>query len=543
ALSLGALPYFTVRSLARMFVALVFSISFGLAYGIVTARSVKAERVLMPILDVLQSIPILGFFPAAIYFFIALFQGTPVGVEIAAVFLIFTSMAWNLAFAVYESISTIPQDVRDVSQALGLRGFSLFKNTFLPASVPRLVYDGMLSWAAGWYFLVAAEIITIGSESYVLPGLGRFLAESVYSGHFGNAMIAFGVLVAIIVGIDIAVWRPLEAYATRFKYETAGAAEPSYQGRSYASRVAGVLTRFPVPVGYLAEAGRAVTPTISRGLTVIGRTSEAIHLRLARDRRVRLALVALLFVLLGSVFAQFAGGQVSAVISSLYDFVTDKALTQNLVFIPAAIGYSMLRLTIACVIGLSWTLFITTRIVRSKRLFSILMPLFQTVAAIPPTAYFPFIVALFIGLPAGLELASIVLVLTGMQWYLLFNLVAGAKSLPADIDEAGRAFGLRGWMHIRYVVLPSIYPSLVTGCITAWGGGWNALIVSEYIVFAGTAYSVLGIGAMLDVAAYELGSVPLLVASVLALCATVIILDRLFWKRLYHHATTRYRIE
>lgn len=195
------------------------------------------------------------------------------------------------------------------------------------------------------------------------------------------------------------------------------------------------------------------------------------------------------------------------------------------------------------VVILLGSLFVAIKIMRSKRLFSLLMPIFQTAASIPPTAYFPFIVVLFVGYPAGVELASIILVLTGMQWYLLFNLVAGVKSLPADLDEAARALGVRGWMYNRRVLLPSLYPSLVTGCVTAWGGGWNALIVSEYIVFAGTTHTVLGIGAMLDVAAYELGSVALLVVSVLALCSAVILVNRLFWRRIYHRATSRYRIE
>ncbi len=546
--SVTMLPFFTLRSLARLFAAFILSLGFGIFYGIAAARSVRAERVLLPILDVLQSVPILGFFPAAIYFFIALFQGSQLGVEVAAVFLIFTSMAWNLAFAVYESVSTIPRDLQEASGAFGLRGWMLFRRELLPACIPKLIYNGIMSWAGGWYFLVAAETVVIGSESYNLPGIGRFIAETTYAGDFGDAVLAFGLLVGLILMIDVAVWRPLEGYAQRFKYEAVGETEAVHRGRSYASRLSGVLTRFPAPVGALLAASKAISPAITHGLSAIERTSERIHPRAwmkpSRSLKIGLWGFALVVAVLSAyVAAQLIIGQGAVFVASFYQLLFDPVVAENAVLIPAAILTSMARLTIAYFISLGWTLFIAIRMARNKRIFSFLMPVFQTFASIPATAYFPFLVVLVIGLPAGLEFASILLVLTGMQWYLLFNLIAGAKSVPGDLDEAARGLGLGGRTYMRKLMLPALYPSLVTGSITGWGGGWNALVVSEYVVFGATTYKVFGIGALLDMAAYELGSVALLLVSVMVLSATVVIINRLFWRRLYRYVIARYRID
>jgi len=545
---LTSLPYFALRSLLRMFAAFGLSILFALFYGIPAARSGKAERVLIPTLDVLQSIPILGFFPAAIYFFIAISEGSQIGVEFAAIFLIFTSMAWNLAFAVYESVSTIPADLEEASTAFGLRGWVLFRRQLLPACVPKLVYNGMMSWAGGWYFLVAAEIITIGSQSYYLPGLGRFLAESTYAGHFANALIAFGVLVSLILAVDLTIWRPLEAYAVRFRHETVGGIESIHRGRSYASRIAGILTRFPVPGEHFPRVSKSLQPMVFHSIVTLGRVPSRLHLRavLASSRTVRIAVSAFVIssvFLFVYILEDLVTTQYASFSASVHQLLVDPIVARNVSLIPEAVGLSMLRLAIAYAISLAWTLPVAIKMGRSKRAFSTLMPIFQTLASIPATAYFPFLVVLVIGLPAGVELASILLILTGMQWYLLFNLVAGAKNVPADMDEAAKAFGVRSRIYLRKVMFPSLYPSLVTGSITGWGGGWNALIVSEYIVFGATTYKVLGIGALLDVAAYELGSVALLLLAVVSLSATVIAVNRLFWRRLYRYVTARYKAD
>ncbi|MCP8320750.1 MAG: ABC transporter permease subunit, partial [archaeon] len=209
--------FYTLSSLIRILIAFLISLAFAIPYGIIAARKARAEKILIPILDILQSVPILGFFPAAVFFFIALFGGSWLGVEFAAIFLIFTSMAWNLTFAVYEQVSSIPKDIEEASESFGVKGLMKIRRLYIPATIPKLVYNGIMSWAGGWYFLVAAEIISLGSKTYILPGIGSFLASSAYKGDFGNAFLGLGALITTILLIDIFVWRPLEAYANRFK--------------------------------------------------------------------------------------------------------------------------------------------------------------------------------------------------------------------------------------------------------------------------------------------------------------------------------------
>jgi len=539
------IPFYTLSSLIRMLIAFLLSLAFAITYGIISARKARAEKILIPILDILQSVPILGFFPAAVFFFIALFGGSWFGVEFAAIFLIFTSMAWNLTFAVYEQVSSIPKDIEEASECFGVKGWTKIRRLYLPASVPKLVYNGIMSWAGGWYFLVAAEIISLGSKTYTLAGIGSFLARSTYSGDFENAFLGLGALITTILLIDIFIWRPLEAYANRFKYDYVSAIEPSKGVVFPLSRLTSFLVRYPRPLIHTLS-GKIVT-IFSNVFSMAGNFFTKVYSKLIENIIVTkifsYSVVLILFSAFAYELALLILEQGPLFMESFRLLFVENETAQLVFSIPSAILLSMIRLFVAYLIAVAWTLPVAIKISKSPRLFNSLMPIFQTLAAIPAVAFFPFIFVLLIGLPYGQEFASILLILTGMQWYLLFNLIGGVKSIPGDIEEVAKTFNAKGGVYWRRFLLPSIYPSLVTGSITGWGGGWNALIVSEYIMLSGKVYSVLGIGALLDMAAYELGNVALILLCVFAMIVVIFTINRLVWRRLYRIIIERYRIE
>jgi NitT/TauT family transport system permease protein len=529
--SLRQLPYYAVCSFSRMLAAYVLALIFSLVYGLLAARGRVWERVMLPAIDVAQSVPVVGFFPAAIYFFVALAHGSRFGVEMAAVFLIFTSQAWNMAIGVFESVRTLPNDSLEALDAFGATGWLRLKRLLLPACVPKLVYNSILSWVAGWYYLIACEIIAVGPAHYELPGLGSYLMKSADKGRTGELIAGLLTLLAIIILMDGIVWQPLSEWAEKFRYEFAASSEPMR------------------PLGILAVLG-SVGPTMLRFFRAILRPLlRAIHRALAatppfelakhpflmrawRWVRIGLAAAALFIVTRGLI------GGTLALIRTLME-PWPAAVRQ----IPLATGASVLRLIAAYAISLAWTVPCAIAASESPHFARRLAPFAEIVGSMPATALFPLIVIFVIRVTGGMNLASILLILTGMQWYVMFNLLAGVSQIPADLKEAVRSFGLSRFATWRKLTLPAILPSLITGSITAWGGGWNALILSEYFVYRGTTYKVFGLGAMLDDATYQTGNGLMILLTLLSMVLVVIMLNRLVWRRLYDIATDRYRID
>ena len=521
-------------SLLRQFAALILSYLFAIPYGIVAARSRRAESVMLPILDILQSVPILGFFPVAVLFFIAVFGGSRMGVELAAIFLIFTSQAWNLAFSTYESVSAIPNELLDASKAFKLGRIGRIMKLYLPSCVPKLVYNGMMSWAGGWYFLVAAEIITIGSEEYRVPGIGSYIAEATYSGNLGHALLGLSALIFSVVIVDLLLWAPLRGYAERFKYEAFATYEVK-QPALYQRSLKWLEKRLKRPSLHTARL-RGLEKTTREIVSIVYRPlpKVKIHAKLIRILLIGLVVVLVTFISLS---------QYGRLVKSVGEFVgalKEPRFLEELSLLPQALLASLARLSLAYVASLAWTLPLAAWLAwRGAAVFSILTVL----ASIPATALFPLIINVTIHLPYGLLLTSIILTMTGMQWYILFNLIGGFRSVPSDIVEAARSFGLRRLSLWRKVMLPAVMPALITGSITGWGGGWNALIVSEYINYGGETYTVLGLGSMLDRAAYELGNLNLLLITLITMTSTIVLMNRVIWRRAYHYTLDRYRFE
>ena len=535
----AVLPLLAVFSLGRMVAAYLLALVFAIAYGTTMALSKRAAVVMLPLLDILQSVPILGFFPAALVFFVSTFQGHPAGLEIAVVFLIFTSMAWNMAFGVYESITTIPKDLEDADRVFAVRDWLRFRRLVFPAMVPKLVYNSMLSWSNGWFFLVASEIFTgLRGETYVRPGLGAFIAERGNAGDVPGILIGIAVLAGVVLTLDALIWRPLSIWSERFRIETTGTGQP-------VPRVPGVyerltwLPRFTPLRQWLGARVRPVVESYSRLAVRLDRATSAHRGLMRAIRWIDLAMFIAIFLVV-----------VTTGLAGLTRMIL-RPLPPAASAIPDATLRSLARLALAYGVSLLWTIPVAVFVGRNPRASRVLTPLIEVSASIPATALLPLILGFAIAVTRSVgaesELAAFLIALFAMQWYLLFNVIAGVRAIPGDLEEAARAFGLRGLTYWKRLVFPAIVPSVLTGSITAWGAGWNALIVSEYIRFGGETYQVPGIGAMMDIATFGAPPVPpdseLLLLSILTMVVVVLAMNKLLWRPLFKRAIARYRLE
>ncbi len=535
-ISFYAIPYDALRSMIRMTAAYFASILFSFAYAYAMYANRHAEKILQPILDILQSVPILGFFPFAIFLFVRAVNGNEIGWEFASIFLIFTSMTWNMTFGIFDSFVGIPEDLKQTSKLYGLSGWRRFRDLYFPATVPKLVYNSMMSWAAGWYFLVPAEYIaSVAKGGAVLPGIGSMLYVSAQKGDISLMTATFAFLILIIVIMDIIIWRPLNAWSEKYKYEYTAVSTGTHQINQFPMR------RYFQWIPVRSGTGRAISGAVRRGAEGFNTAGHKIATFYADTRRVwRYVFAAAGIIIVVGIIV----GAVEA-ISSIYKLLIVSGKIYAAV-LPLALGLSLARLVIAYIISLAIAL--PLAIVSTRRGSGrLIMPIAEIVASVPATAVFPIIVFVLIGVTHGLNIPAILLITTGMVWYLFFNLAAGMRTIPSEIIEAARNYGLKGSLYAKRVLLPAMFPSLVTGSITAFGGGWNALIVSEYVqsISPNTPpYSVLGIGELIDRAAYATPpNTPLLILSLIVMILAVIAINRLFWKRLQGIAERKYRIE
>ena len=528
------LPLFALFSTTRMVLAYLLSLVFAITFGATAATNKRAAVIMLPLLDVLQSVPILGFFPAALVFFVVTFQGSPVGIELAVIFLIFTSMAWNMAFGVYESLTTIPVDLEAAAASFGLRGMLRFRLLALPAAIPKLVYNSILSWSNGWFFLVASETFTAFGGTYTRPGLGSFITNAGIAGDATGIALGIGVLAAVVLALDTFVWRPLGVWSERFRMETTGHEVPRAPSPYERFRW---LPRFPRLRRTFRTAIQPVVTKYHRASARLDRTYSA-HPQVLRD--IRYVDLAMFAAILALVVVVGVLGLARLFLSRLPEAAAE---------LPRAAASSFIRLGLAYGIALAWTIPLAAWIGRSPRGSRYITPVLEVAASLPATALLPIIVGFALIVTASLgpaaELSAILIALFSMQWYLLFNLIAGVRGIPEDLEEAARSFGLRGRAYWRRVLLPAMVPSLLTGSITAWGAGWNALIVSEYIPFLSPPPHVSGLGYLLDIATFRkpLPDNEMILLTILTMIVIVLAMNKLLWRPLYKRAAVKYRVE
>jgi len=522
-------------SFLRMCAAYVASLGFALAYGYYAATRPQGERVMVPVLDILQSVPILGFFPVAIVALADLTPNSWVGPNIASVFLIFTSMSWNLVFGVYESVKTLPIDLREATDSFGVRGIQRFRQVLFPAMVNRLVYNSVLSWTAGWFFLVEAEIFTT-NKGGALPGIGSYLSFAA-GGHNGTAFLTGLVLLVILIALlDFGVWRPLGRFAERFRYDQS----PSGEGDLGSSGLTN--TRFRRAAAYITRGVRSGVTRVSTPLVQLA----AIPFRSTAGRlRRNEHHPALYYGILGGILVG-VWLLLIAIIVAIFNVFSSPLLPSvrgQILELPLAMGASLIRVVVAFAFCLAIALPLAVLMSRRPRAARVGLPVVEVIASFPATALFPVIIFELLPYISG-EGAAVLMLMTGMLWYLFFNLLSGVRSLPPDLEEASRSFGVKGRGFFTKVLLPGIFPALITGSITAFGGGWNTLIVAEYLnVGASQKFQLLGVGSAIDIGYAEPNGLPLMVAALLTLVITVIAINELIWKPLYRRAVEKYRYD
>ncbi len=518
----SALPWYAALSLRRISLAYALSLLFSLAYGRLATANRRAEQLLMPLLDVLQSVPILSFLPVVLLSLSTILPQSAAA-EFTSIILIFTSQVWNLTFAWYQSLTTLPKELQEASSIFRFNGWLRFKMLELPFAGISLIWNSMMSWAGGWFFLMAAEIFTVGQRDFRLPGLGAYLQEAANQENFRAIAWGLGTLILIVLLLDQVIWRPLLAWAARFKVELVSDQGPPTSWFYDAWRNARLVTGFQDKIIYPAQEKIDAWLLAHHPMREAGQSA---------SKRQSLLYGVILFILAAAL---------------LYG-----AFRAGLMLLRLPLGQwgqiglgllaTLLRVGLALLIALAWTVPLGVAIGTNRRLAAFLQPLVQVTASIPATAIFPIFLIFLLRLPQGLNIAAVLLMLLGTQWYLLFNVIAGTSAIPQELKYTASLLQLKRGQRWRTLILPSLFPYLVTGSITASGGAWNASIVAEHVVFGGQTLHVIGIGATIAQATAS-GDYPLLLAATLSMILTVVLINRLFWRRLYALAEEKYRME
>lgn len=524
-LSPSALPWYAFLSVGRMTAAYFLSLLFSLFYGYAAAYNRTARIVLMPLLDILQSVPILSFLPVVLLSFSSILP-TGFASELASIVLIFTSQAWNMTFSFYQSMTTLPTELREAGAIFRFSPWLRFKTVELPFASIGLIWNSIMSWSGGWFFLMASEIFHVGDRDFRLPGLGSYLQTAANQGDTPALLLGLGTLVTIIILLDQMVWKPLLAWADKFKLEMVESDEPRTSwfldlvSRSWLVEKFG--SRFWAPFTERVDHKMEISP-------------DALipHLEKA-DGNGRPSAAALSLGILFTLVVLYGGYRAAALLLSLP--------LSSWLQLGTGLLATFTRVSIALFITLLWTIPVGVAIGMNRRLAFVLQPAAQVVAAIPATALFPILLLTLLQLPAGLNLAAVTLMLMGSQWYLLFNVIAGAAAIPQDLRFTTDLLRFSRMDRWRNLILPALFPYIVTGAITASGGAWNASIIAERAEFAGQTHDTIGVGALIAQATAD-GDFALLLAGTLTLVITVVLINRLFWRWLYLIAEERYRME
>jgi NitT/TauT family transport system permease protein len=519
----SALPLYAAYSLVRIAIAYVLALLFALAYGLAAAKSERGARVMLPLLDILQSIPVLSFLPGVMLAMVALFPRRQIGLELGSVLLIFTGQAWNIAFSFYASLKGIPRELDEAARLYRFSPWQRFIELELPYGAIGLVWNSMMSVAGGWFFLMACEMFVLGDRDFRLPGLGSYLQIAAGAGDVHAILWGMAVMIAVIVLLDQFVWRPVIAWADKFKFETIEGAAP----RSFVLtllRRSGILTQVY---------SRAIHPVEERVMSSFARRSKERRARSSTNDAVKKWIVravgAAILGALGWLAIRAVATLARLGVEEFISLTRDAALT-------------FLRVNAALLLGALWTVPVGVWIGTSPRVARIAQPLVQVAASVPATALFPVLLLLLIRAGGGIESAAMALMLVGTQWYILFNVIAGAMAIPSDLKEAASVYRFNRWERWRRLIFPAIFPYLVTGMLTASGGAWNASIVAEYFHFQGKALSVRGLGASIS-RATDSGNLPVLLAATVVMSVIVVTVNRVLWQRLYGLAATRYKLD
>jgi len=520
-LSPAAIPRYAFYSLVRMTVAYLLSLVFAIGYGYLAAYNKRVEGPMLAVLDILQSIPVLSFLPGVMLAMVSLFPSRQLGVEFGSIVLIFTGQVWNMAFSFYASLKALPRELVEASRVYRFSNLQRFLQLELPQGAIGLVWNSMVSVAGGWFFLMACEMFVLGKRDFRLPGLGSYLQSAASAGDTVAITWGIAAMIAVVVLIDQLVWRPAIAWSDKFKLEQVESSS------SHSSPVLNLFRKSPL-LSQLRD--KVTTPFMERIYLSASRRTTEVKGEPSKWQKafvVLAGIVALLLILHGV----FQG------------LLVMRGITRaDLLTTVESAGATFLRVLAALVIASAWTIPAGVAIGFNPRLARIAQPIAQIAASVPATALFPVLLLGLVSLGGGLNTGSILLMLLGTQWYILFNVIAGAIAIPSEFREVADIFRFSRIDRWRTVILPAIFPYLITGLVTASGGAWNASIVAEYFHFKGQVLSTFGLGAEIS-SATDSGNFALLLLSTIVMATLVVSVNRLVWRPLYRRAETRYRLE
>ena len=515
------LPEYALRSTTRMFIALAASMVFTLVYGSIAAHNKRAERVLVPLLDILQSVPVLGFLSITVTGFIALFPGSLLGLEAASIFAIFTSQVWNMTFSFYQSLRTVPKELLEAASLYRLSRWQRFTKIEAPSAAIPLLWNAMMSFGGGWFFVAASEAISVLNQDYTLPGIGSYVAAAVAAQDLWALGWAIITMTVIIVLVDQLFWRPLVAWSDKFRMEQSSAGDVP-QSWLFDLLKTSRLSKLLAPI---------TTPAIDAFdrlmSSLLGPVSQGPTTRQAErpDRLFNLGLL----VIVGSLLAWLVHFVLNTV--GLAEVIT--AFRLGL--------YTLFRVTILLIVAtVIWTP-IGVAIGFNPKLARLLQPFVQFMASFPANFIFPFATLFFVYSHININLGSILLMALGSQWYILFNSIAGAQTIPSDLREMADDIGLKGIQRWKKLIIPGIFSAWVTGGVTASGGAWNASIVSEVVSWGATTLTAAGLGAYIAEATSH-GDWPRIALGIGMMSLFVVGINRVLWRRLYSLAERQYQL-
>jgi NitT/TauT family transport system permease protein len=523
--SIAALPLYALYSIVRMGIAYLLSLVFAISYGYIAAYNSRVEPWMVAVLDILQSIPVLSFLPPVVLAMVALIPGHQMGIEMGVILLIFTGQVWNLAFSFYSSLKSIPKEMLEATRIYRYSGWQRFWQLEMPYAAIGLVWNSIVSVAGGWFALIFCETFTMGERNFQLPGLGSYIQTATYAGDVRALLSGIATVILIVVATDQLVWRPLIAWSDKFKFEQIESTD-----------------RVTSPILELLRRSNLFSSIPGR---IFARLDEPIFRRMALKRENRIVqpldreepkVSAWLWALGAAVVAvAFWGGAQAA-------FMLRTVTWPELRLLLEGAAATFLRVNASLLISAAWTIPVGVAIGMNPKIARVVQPLAQVLASVPATAFFPILLIGLVKIGGGLGIGSVALMLLGTQWYILFNVIAGAMSIPSDLREVSTLFHFTRWQRWTKLILPGIFPYLITGMVTASGGAWNASVMAEYSHVKDRTLETIGLGAQID-AATDSGRFAILLLATIMISLMVVTMNRLVWRRLYRLAETRYKLE
>jgi NitT/TauT family transport system permease protein len=523
--AISALPLYAFYSIVLLGIAYLLSLTFAISYGYIAAYNPRVEGWMVGTLDILQSIPVLSFLPPVVLAMVALIPGRQLGIEMAVIFLIFTGQVWNLAFSFYSSLKSIPKEMLEASRIYRYSPWQRFWQLEMPSAAIGLVWNSIVSVAGGWFALILCEIFTMGDRSFQLPGLGSYIQTATASGDVKALLAGIAVVILIVVATDQLLWRPLIAWSDKFKFEQVESAD----------RVTSPILTLLQQSNLGAIPGR-----------IWSRIEEPIYRRMSRTQACRVVQAidedefvrkntAGLWAVGIVAFCLVAWGATQAI------YMLREVTWPDLRLLLEGAGATFLRVNAALLISALWTIPVGVAIGFNPKLARVVQPVAQVMASVPASAFYPILLLGLLKIGGGLGVGSVALMLLGTQWYILFNVIAGAMSIPSDLREAASLYKFTRYQRWTTLILPGIFPYLITGMVTASGGAWNASVLAEYSKIKDHTLSTIGLGAQID-AATDAGRFPIILLATILISLMVVSMNRLVWRRLYHLAETKYKL-